>query len=161
MAAMPEQQDTVPSAYAVNTDFLVSGTTEQPPWTGYFVRLPGAHLAVTNIYGVWFEIRRRDEGFEVHRLAREGLSLIDAPLKGIDYARLRATGEPLTQLPSRAATPAIQMATITTTAAGPRGPPQTPQEQPKKATGWVMPHYRDDEPDEEEHIFSSATNRPP
>jgi len=149
MAAMPEQQDTVPSAYAINTDFLISGTTEQPPWTGYFVWLPGARLAVTNIYGVWFELRRRNDGFEAHRLAREGLSLIDAPLNGIDYARLRATGEPLTQLPSRAATPAIQTATITDPAAAPA----------KKA--WVMPHYRDDEPDEEEHVFSSATNRPP
>ena len=37
MAAMPEQQDTVPAEYAVNTDFLVSGTAERPPWTGYFV----------------------------------------------------------------------------------------------------------------------------
>jgi len=69
MDAMPEQQDTVPAAYAVNTTFLVSGTAEQPPWTGYYVQLPGARLAVTNIYGVWFELRRRGSGFEAHRLA--------------------------------------------------------------------------------------------
>ena len=155
MDAMPEQQDTVPAAYAVNTTFLVSGTAEQPPWTGYYVRLPGARLAVTNIYGVWFKLRRRGSGFEAHRLAREGLSLIDAPLKGIDYARLRETGEPLSHAPSRAATPAIQTATITTTAAGPWGPPQISQEQAK------MPPTDDYDFAEEEKIFLSTTNRPP
>jgi len=143
MAAMPEQQDTVPAEYAINTDFLVSGTAERPPWTGYYVPLPGACLAVTNIYGVWFELRRREAGFEAHRLAREGLSLIDAPLNSIDYAHLRATGEPLTQAPSCAATPAIQTATITTTA-----------NEPKK-TGWVMPPLP---PDDEDYVFSSTTN---
>jgi len=141
------------------TVFLVSGTADNVPWTGYYVLLEGARLAVTNIYGVWFELRRRGTGFEAHRLVREGLSLIDAPLNSIDYARLRATGEPLTQVPSRAATPAIQTATITDPAAGPWRPAQT--DPPKKTTGWVMPRYRDDEPDEEEHVFSSATNRPP
>jgi len=135
--AMPEQRDTVPTEYAINTTFLVSGTVDGPPWTGYYVRLPRARLAVMNIYGIWFKLRQRKSGFEAHRLAREGLSLIDAPLKGIDYARLCETREPLTQALSRAATPAIQMATITSTTGGPFGPPQT--EQPKKTTGWVMP----------------------
>src|SRR6266581_977149 len=88
MDALPEQRDTVPAEYAVNATFLVSGTSDGPPWMGYYIRLPGACLAVTNIYGVWFEIRQRGSGFEAHRLAQEGLSLIDAPLKGIDYARL-------------------------------------------------------------------------
>ena len=141
MDVMPEQQDTVPAAYAVNTTFLISGTAEQPPWTGYYVRLPGARLAVTNIYGVWFKLRRRGSGFEAHRLAREGLSLIDAPLKGIDYARLHETGEPLSHAPSCAATPAVQTATIATTTAGPWGPPQIEQE-------------------DEDPVVSSMTNRP-
>jgi len=161
MEAMPEQRDTVPATNAVNTIFLISGTADNVPWTGYYALLDGARLAVTNIYGVWFEIRRRDTGFEAHHLVREGLSLIDAPLKGIDYARLRATGEPLTQAPSRAVTPAIQMATITDPAAGPWGPAQTPKDQPRKATGWVMPPLGDYDLDEEEHVFSSTTNRPP
>jgi len=161
MEALPEQHDTVPAEYAVNIDFLVSGTAEGPPWTGYYVRLSGARLAVTNIYGVWFELRRRGSSFEAHRLAREGLSLLDAPLKGIDYVRLRATREPLTPAPFRAATLAIQTATITDTAAGPWGPPQTPKEQPKKATGWVMPPIGDYELDKDEHVFSNTTHRPP
>ena len=161
MEALPEQHDTVPAEYAVNVDFLVSRTAEGPPWTGYYVRLSGARLAVTNIYGVWFELRHRGALFEAHRLAREGLSLIDAPLKGIDYARLRATGEPLTQPPTRAPTPAIQTATVTDTTAGPWGPAQTPKEQPKKAMGWVMPPLGDYDLDEDEHVFSNTTHRPP
>jgi len=156
--ALLEQRDTVPAEYAVNVDFLVSRIADSPPWTGYYVRLPGAHLAVTNIYGVWFELRRRESGFEAYRLAQEGLSLIDAPLKGIDYAQLHATGEPLTPAPSRAATPTIQTATVTSTTAGPWGPPQTPKEQPKKATGWVIPPIGDYDLDEDEHIFSNTTH---
>jgi len=85
MEAMPEQQDTMPAEYTTNTQFLVSGTAEGPPWTGYYVHLPGACLAVTNIYSMWFELRHRKTEFEAHRLAQEGLSLIDAPLKGINY----------------------------------------------------------------------------
>jgi len=147
----------------VNTQFLVSGTSNGPPWTGYYVLLPGARLAVTNIYGIWFELRRRRAGFEAHCLAREGLSLIDAPLKGIDYARLRTTEEPLTRPPSRAPTPIPDTAamTITDTMAGPWGPTQTPKEQPKKTTSWVFPPLPDNDPEDNENIFSSTTNRPP
>jgi len=161
MDALPEQRDTVPAEYAVNTQFLISGTSDGPPWTGYYVQLPGARLAITNIYGIWFELRRRGAGFEAHRLTREGLSLIDAPLKGIDYACLRETREPLSQIPSRAATPAIQTATVTDTSAGPWGPTQTPKEQPKKATGWVMLPLGNYDLDEDEHVFSNTTHQPP
>jgi len=69
MDALPEQRDTVPAEYTVNADFLISGTAGGPPWTGYYVQLAGARLAVTNIYGVWFELRRRESGFKAHRLA--------------------------------------------------------------------------------------------
>jgi len=58
------------------------------------------------------------------------------------------------------ATPAIQTATVTDTTAGPWGPPQTPKEQAKKATGWVMPPLNNNL-EEDDHIFSSMTNRPP
>jgi len=160
MEAMPEQRDTVPAEYAINTTFLVSGTSDGPPWTSYYVQLLGACLAVTNIYGIWFELCRCRTGFEAHRLAQEGLSLIDAPLTGIDYARLRATGEPLLQALSRAATPAIQTATITDTSAGPWGPAQTPKEQAKKATGWVMPPLSNYDLEEDEHVFSNTTHQP-
>jgi len=53
MDALPEQRDTVPTEYAVNATFLVSGTADGPPWMGYYVQLPGARLAVTKsmVYG--------------------------------------------------------------------------------------------------------------
>jgi len=69
MDALPEQQDMVPAVYAMNTQFLVSGMLDGPPWTGYYVQLPGARLTITNIYSMWFELRRRRAGFEAHRLA--------------------------------------------------------------------------------------------
>jgi len=52
------------------------------------------------------------------------------------------------------------MATITSTTAGPWGPLQIPKEQPKKATDWVMPPIPNDN-DDDDHVFSSTTNRPP
>jgi len=88
------------------------------------------------------------------------LSLIDAPLQGIDYVQLCATGKPLTHAPSQAATLAIGTAEIMDTTAGPWRPAQTPKEQSKKVIGWVMPPLGDDN-DEEDPIFSSTTNRPP
>jgi len=157
MEVIPEQKDTVPVANAVNTQFLVSGTAEGPPWTGYYATFRGARLAVTNVFGVWCEIRRRDSGFEAHCLARAELSLLDAPLQGIDYSRLQQTGEPLTRAPSRAPTPAML---VTDTAAGPFGPQQTPKEEPKCAMFWEG----GDEPlsdTEEVPLRSSTTNRPP
>ena len=102
MNAMPEQKDTVPAEYTGNVRFLVT-TQDGAPWTGYFATWRGAKIAVSNIYGVWFEIRRRGEGFEAHRLAQPELALLDLPLLGIDFPRLRATGEPFTRPPSRAA----------------------------------------------------------
>ena len=68
MNAMPEQKDTVPAEYTGNIQFLVA-TQEGAPWTGYFATWRGVKIAVSNIYGVWFEIHRREEGFEAHRLA--------------------------------------------------------------------------------------------
>jgi len=100
MEITPEQKDTVPAEYVVNTQFLVSGTSEGPPWTGYYATFNGARLTVTNVFSVWCEIRKRGSGFEVHCLARGELSLLDAPLTGIDYAQLRTTGEPVTCAPS-------------------------------------------------------------
>jgi len=39
MEVIPEQKDTVPTEYAVNTQFLISGTADGPPWTGYYATL--------------------------------------------------------------------------------------------------------------------------
>src|SRR5712691_7009734 len=74
--ALPEQKDTIPAEYAVNAQFLINDV----PWIGYYAQFNNARLAVSNMYGVWFEIHRRGDGWEAHRLARPELNLIDAPL---------------------------------------------------------------------------------
>jgi len=56
MEVVSEQKDTVPAEYAVNMQFLVSGTSEGPPWTGYYAIFRGAQLAVTNVFGIWCEL---------------------------------------------------------------------------------------------------------
>jgi len=56
MEVIPEQKDTVPAEFTGNTQFLISGTSEGPPWTGYYATFRGARLAVTNVFGVWCEI---------------------------------------------------------------------------------------------------------
>ena len=58
MEIVPEQKDTVPAEYTINTQFLISGTSEGPPWMGYYAMLNGAWLAVTNVFGVWCEIHQ-------------------------------------------------------------------------------------------------------
>src|SRR5260221_10784170 len=82
--AFPEQKDTIPAEYAVNTQFLVNDV----PWIGYYGQYNNAHVAVSNMYGIWFEIQCYDDGWEAHRLARPALNLLDAPLNGIDYPAL-------------------------------------------------------------------------
>jgi len=62
MEAMPEQTDSVPAEFTGNTRYLVAGTPEAGPWSGYYANYRGAKIAVSNIYGVWFEIRRRGQG---------------------------------------------------------------------------------------------------
>src|SRR4029077_7982569 len=54
-----------------------------------------AKVLVSNVFGVWFEVQRREDYFECHRLARKQLKLKDHPLPGINYKQLAATGEPL------------------------------------------------------------------
>jgi len=39
MEVIPEQKDTVPTEYTGNMQFLVSGTSEGPPWTSYYATL--------------------------------------------------------------------------------------------------------------------------
>jgi len=95
------------------------------------------------------------------------LSLINFPLNGIDYSHLHMTGEPITQAPSRAATPvqkdeatppAMQVATMT---AGPWGLAQIPKEEPKKVVFWYGGDAPIDEHQEEEFpIHLSTTHQP-
>ena len=74
------------------------------PWDGYYANYNGANLTVTNAFEIWFKIRKRDNTWEVYRLARHSLQLKDWPCDRVNIACLSLTGEPLST--SQAATPA-------------------------------------------------------
>jgi len=119
----PETKDTVPSEFSERVRHLVGGqdivvridgkeVSKKAPFTAYYACYKGALLALSNVYGVWFEIHlRAGNTYECFRLARPSLQLKDSPMKGINYAQLRLTGLPITRAPSRATSP-IQLAPL-------------------------------------------------
>src|ERR1700733_1793301 len=105
-----EQLKQIPLEYSAAASFLVAGTPVQingpvSPWTGWSVYYNRALHAVANTYGVWFEIRRRDDTWEAFQLARQDFLLKNWPVEGIDLTQLELSGEPIPK-PSRANTPA-------------------------------------------------------
>jgi len=126
----PEIKDTVPAEFSERVRHLVGGqdivvhidrkeVSKKAPFTAYYACFKGALLALSNIYGVWFEIRLQPGNtYECFRLARPSLQLKDCPMKGINYARLKLTSLPITRAPSRATSP-IRLAPIDTTAMTP------------------------------------------
>ena len=108
----PETKDTVPSEFSEQVRHLVGGqdiivrkdgkeVSKKAPFTAYYACYKGALLALSNVYGVWFEIRlRAGNTYECFRLARPSLQLKDCPMKGINYARLKLTSLPITRAPS-------------------------------------------------------------
>jgi len=77
----PETKDTVPSEFAERVRHLVGGQdidvridgkeiTKKAPFTAYYACYKGALLALSNVYGVWFEIRlRAGNTYKCFRLA--------------------------------------------------------------------------------------------
>jgi len=59
-------------------------------------------LAVSNYYGVWFKVQKRDTIFEAKRVARDELHLPKLPMFGMDIVALKASGTAPTRPPSRA-----------------------------------------------------------
>jgi hypothetical protein len=102
-----EQRDCIPTTYTKNLMHLQTGQ-EQAPWTGYYALYKGAKLAVSNCYGMWFEIQCRDNIWAAIRPARVDLNLQGNTLDGINMRELIASGKPLpalhapSQAPSRA-----------------------------------------------------------
>ena len=92
----PETTDSVPTEYKVNLQFETStATSDSPPWTGYYARYNGVRLAVSNAYGVWFEIQLGKGNCYAIRKARASLQLKDWPLDGISLAAIEGSSEPL------------------------------------------------------------------
>jgi hypothetical protein len=90
----PEMVDCYSAKYTVNLRHLVTGQESGTPWTGYYANFKGAKLAVSNVFGAWFEIERRNDKWQAVRLARTELKLQGSAMPGLNVGALIATGEP-------------------------------------------------------------------
>ena len=88
-----EPKDSVPAEFTEKVKYLQGGQNGAP-YTGYYAMLNNALVSVSNIYGVWFEVRLRENKFKCFRLARSKLRLKNDPLPGIDFILLKRTGTP-------------------------------------------------------------------
>ncbi|KAI9460723.1 hypothetical protein F5148DRAFT_1286793 [Russula earlei] len=131
----------VPEQFRKNTLFLRLGT-DSTPWTGFFTPYKQAKVALATLYGVWFEIKRREDYFAAVRVARPIFELTFDPLPGLDMDALVASGTPVPHS-SRATTPA---------------PEETMEQEPPMTT---QVHITDDEPEAPipPQLASSGTTR--
>jgi hypothetical protein len=90
---IPEDRDYYPPEFTTNLRHLVA-LQEGVPWTGWYATYNGAKLAVSNMFGVWFEIERCEKSWVAIRLARLALKVQGHALPGIDTHVLLKTGEP-------------------------------------------------------------------
>jgi hypothetical protein len=91
----PRQRDDLSIERTSEISFLQT-PDDQVPWTGYYTeRSGGAHIAVENYAGVWFEIERDGPDWRTIRVARPELGLVHAPENEIDMTALEASGRPI------------------------------------------------------------------
>ena len=92
----PETSHSVPAPYNQNVQFhQATANPDSVPWTGYYAIYNGAKLAVSNAYGVWFEITPHQGGYRAIWKARDALQLYHWPCEGIDMAFIKQSGEPI------------------------------------------------------------------
>jgi len=120
---IPEPKDSVPAEFTENVWHLLSSQETGAPYTGYYTRLNNALVSVSNVYGIWFEVRVRGNKFECFRLAWNELGLKNHPLPGINFISLEQSGEPSWPL---------------SCAEGPSQPQTTPFEEAIKAATEVV-----------------------
>jgi len=108
---IPEPKDSIPAEFTENVWHLLSSQETGAPYTGYYARLNNALVSVSNIYGVWFEVRVRGNKFKCFRLAQSELRLKNHPLPGINFISLKQSGEP-SQPPSWAEGPSQPQTTL-------------------------------------------------
>ena len=72
-------------------------TTEKDsvPWDGFYAPYKKAKIAVTNVYGVWFELELQQNKFTAIRVAREQLHLQNDVMAGVDIESLFLTSLPV------------------------------------------------------------------
>jgi hypothetical protein len=118
-----EQQDTIPKKYTVNLKHI-KADAGNVPWTGYYTVYKGVTIALSNAFGVWFEVERRNNEIVAIRVARNSLKLLHKPAEQIDMKELLRSGESIdpSAPPSRAPTPFET----------PYNPPNVPQEEPEE-----------------------------
>jgi len=73
---------------------LLSSQETGAPYTGYYARLNNALVSVSNVYGIWFEVRVQGNKFKCFRLARTELRLKNHPLPSINFILLEQSREP-------------------------------------------------------------------
>jgi len=95
----PEQTDTVPAEWRGNAFHLMT-PQQGVPFTGYYAPFRLTKIAVTNVYGVWFEFCYCEGEYEAHRLAQAELHLPLCPLSGIQMRALEESGEGPTRAPT-------------------------------------------------------------
>jgi hypothetical protein len=90
----PETANCYDAKYIVNLKHLVAGQEPRTPWMGYYATFNGAKLAVSNMFGAWFEIERRGDKWQAVRLACTELKVQGKALPRLNTRALIETGEP-------------------------------------------------------------------
>jgi hypothetical protein len=80
--------------FTINLKHLVSGQKPGTLWTGYYAMFNGAKLAVSNMFGAWFEIERQGDKWQAIRLVHTELKVQGKALPGLNTKALIETGEP-------------------------------------------------------------------
>jgi len=101
---IPEPKDSIPAEFTENIQHLLGSQDTRAPYTGYYARLNNALVSVSNVYGIWFEVRIQENKFECFQLAWSELGLKNHLLPGINFILLEQSGEP-TRPPSHAEGP--------------------------------------------------------
>ena len=74
----PETTAHIPKEFSNGANYLTAMTGPPiVPWDGYYVNYNGTNFAVANAFGVWFEIRKRENTWEAFRRARAAFALKD------------------------------------------------------------------------------------
>jgi Retrotransposon gag protein/Zinc knuckle len=88
----PEQTASIPDEYTTGIQHYVNTTdADSVPWTSYYATYRRVHLAVSNAFGIWFEIEKTTKGWRAIRVVRPSVSIKHWPVKGIDFQHLEDT----------------------------------------------------------------------
>jgi hypothetical protein len=119
----PEVNDRIPKKYTVNIEHILV-ETGHVPWSGYYTNYKHTRIALSNAWGVWFEIKWHINKIVAVQVAQNLLKLLHLPVEGLDMRELIRSGEAInaTAPPSRALTP-FQT---------PYNPPNIPRDEPKE-----------------------------